>query len=134
MSNSIWKTGSPKGIYEEDRLGDCYVAEFHREDGSSFYEAGGTCDICGIPNRWTFLTDLIAQADKAERLQKVVDLAVETLKFYADRRHYKDEELDLSVYEYSENEETGVLDLDDGGSIENGKKARDAIKQLIKGE
>jgi hypothetical protein len=74
MSNSIWKTGSPKGIYEEDRLGDYYVAEFHREDGSSFYEAGGTCDICGIPDRWTFLTDLIAQADKAERLQKAVDL------------------------------------------------------------
>ena len=77
MSNSIWKTGSLKGIHEEDRLGDYYVAEFHREDGSSFYEAGGTCDICGIPDRWTFLTDLIAQADKAERLQKAADLAIE---------------------------------------------------------
>lgn len=73
MSNSIWKTGSPKGIHEEDRLGDYYVVEFHREDGSSFYEAGGTCDICGIPDRWTFLTDLIIQADKAERLQSVLE-------------------------------------------------------------
>lgn len=108
MSNLIWKTGSPKGIHEEDRLGDYYVAEFHREDGSNFYEAGGTCDICGMPDRWTFLTDLIAQADKAERLeeeneamreefevwhgnhkcvlednerlQKAVDLALDTLK------------------------------------------------------
>lgn len=79
MSNSIWKTGSPKGIHEEDRLGDYYVAEFHREDGSSFYEAGGTCDICGIPDRWTFLTNLIAQAAKAERLQKAVDYALQVL-------------------------------------------------------
>ena len=86
MSNSIWKTGSPKGIHEEDRLGDYYVAEFHREDGSSFYEAGGTCDICGTPDRWTFLTDLIAQADKAERLQKAVDLALE--RFDDIRRLY----------------------------------------------
>ena len=80
MSNSIWKTGSPKGIHEEDRFGDYYVAEFHREDGSRFYEAGGTCDICGIPDRWIFLTDLIAQADKAERLQKAVNLAIQRLE------------------------------------------------------
>lgn len=59
-----------------------------------------------------------------------LEIAKSTLKFYADRRHYKDEELDLSVYEWYEKEETGVLVLDDGGSIENGKKARDTLKQL----
>jgi hypothetical protein len=88
MSSSIWKTGSPKGIYEEDRLGDYYVAEFHREDGSSFYEAGGTCDICGIPNRWTFLTDLIAQADKVERLQEQLDRAKWWLKEIVENHRY----------------------------------------------
>ena len=30
--------------------------------------------------RWCYLTDLIAQADKAERLQKAVDYALDTLK------------------------------------------------------
>lgn len=30
--------------------------------------------------RWCYADDLIAQADKAERLQKAVDLAVDTLK------------------------------------------------------
>ena len=109
MSNSIWKTGSPKGIYEEDRLGDYYVAEFHREDGSSFYEAGGTCDICGIPDRWTFLTNLIAQADKAERLQKAVDLIANM-----EQRLCIDDPVDI---------------LDDVLKI-----AKDEIKQLIKGE
>ena len=59
-----------------------------------------------------------------------LEIAKSTLKFYADRRHYKDEELDLSVYEWYEKEETGVLVLDDGGSIENGKKARDTLKQI----
>lgn len=111
MSNSIWKTGSPKGIHEEDRLGDYYVAEFHREDGSSFYEAGGTCDICGIPDRWTFLTDLIAQADKAERLQKAVDLALE--RFDDIRRLYDKYYDKYSVIATETTEE---------------------IKQLIKGE
>lgn len=107
MSNSIWKTGSPKGIHEEDRLGDYYVAEFHREDGSSFYEAGGTCDICGIPDRWTFLTDLIAQADKAERLQaKLRTIA------YMEQRLCIDDPVDI---------------LDDVLQI-----AKDEIKQLIK--
>ena len=100
MSNSIWKTGSPKGIHEEDRLGDYYVAEFHREDGSSFYEAGGTCAICGIPDRWTFLTDLIAQADKAERLEKAVNSALISLGTAAvlDRKYvkkYTDAKIDL---------------------------------------
>lgn len=107
MSDSIWKTGSPKGIYEEDRLGDYYVAEFHREDGSSFYEAGGTCDICGIPDRWTFLTNLIAQADKAERLQKAVDLIANM-----EQRLCIDDPVDI---------------LDDILKI-----AKDEIKQLIK--
>lgn len=64
MSNSIWKTGYPK--YEYDRSWDDIIQEYHRKDGSKFYIVGD----CSEPNdRWTYLTDLIAQADKAERLQ-----------------------------------------------------------------
>lgn len=31
-------------------------------------------------DRWAYLTDIITQADKAERLQKAVNLAVDMLK------------------------------------------------------
>ena len=64
MSNSIWKTGDP--TYSPDRYGDYYVQEYHREDGSKFYVVG---DCCELNDRWAYLTDIIAQADKAERLQ-----------------------------------------------------------------
>lgn len=71
MSNSIWKTGDP--TYNPDRSGDDIIMEYHRKDGSKFYVVGS----CGETNdRWAYLKDIIAQADKAERLQKAVDLAV----------------------------------------------------------
>ena len=69
MSNSIWKTGDPK--YEHDRCFDDIILEYHRKDGSKFYIVGH----CSEPNdRWAYLSDIIAQADKAERLQEAVDL------------------------------------------------------------
>lgn len=74
MSNSIWKTGDP--TYSPDRYGDYYVQEYHREDGSKFYVVG---DCCELNDRWAYLTDIIAQADKAERLQKAVDYALQVL-------------------------------------------------------
>lgn len=71
MSNSIWKTGDP--TYNPDRSGDDIIMEYHRKDGSKFYVVGS----CGETNdRWAYLKDIIAQANKAERLQKAVDLAV----------------------------------------------------------
>lgn len=74
MTNSIWKTGDP--TYSPDRYGDYYVQEYHREDGSKFYVVG---DCCELNDRWAYLTDIIAQADKAERLQKAVDYALQVL-------------------------------------------------------
>lgn len=74
MSNSVWKTGCPK--YEHDRSWDDIVQEYHREDCSKFYVVGS----CSEPNdRWAYLTDIIAQADKAERLQKAVDYVYKLL-------------------------------------------------------
>lgn len=75
MSNSIWKTGDP--TYSPDRYGDYYVQEYHREDGSKFYVVG---DCCELNDRWAYLTDIIAQANKAERLQKAMDYALQVLE------------------------------------------------------
>ena len=74
MSNSIWhkRDETPKDFC------DVVLANF----------ATGSCCVFLSPfhnisfdyDRWAYLTDIIAQADKAERLQKAVDLAVNTLK------------------------------------------------------
>ena len=74
MSNSIWHKldGTPKDFC------DVVLANFET----------GTCCVCFPPfhnvsfncDRWAYLTDIIAQADKAERLQKAVDCAVEELQ------------------------------------------------------
>lgn len=74
MSNSIWKTGDP--TYNSDRSGDDIIMEYHRADGSKFYIVG---DCSELNDRWAYLTDIIAQADKAERLQKAVDYALQVL-------------------------------------------------------
>ena len=138
MSNSIWKTPGQKQVNDNDIviISDkaCFIGHFDEFHGFYIRHSSGCIYGTDDIDRWSTLDDLVAQADKAERLQKAVDYAIETLKFYADKRHYNDKELDLMVYEWRENEETGVLDLDDGGCIENGKKARDTIKQLTKGE
>ncbi len=81
MSNSIWKT---KAIVPEEN-GKQILVKFqnnwwHTEkitrrtmrEWPDYYETGYL--------EWCYLDDLIAQADKAERLQKAVDLAVDTLK------------------------------------------------------
>ena len=102
MSNSIWKTGDPK--YEHDRCFDDIILEYHRKDGSKFYIVGH----CSEPNdRWAYLSDIIAQADKAERLQEAVDLIANM-----EQRLCIDDPVDI---------------LDDVLKI-----AKDEIKQLIK--
>jgi len=111
MSNSIWKTPDqkPKGYktviehwlncYNEH----CYDMWKQRPDGGSF-------DSHTI--EWCYLDDLIAQADKAERLQKAVDLALDAF---------------------------GVMQktmLETGNYIQSSwiENTTFAIKQLIKGE
>lgn len=75
MSNSIWKTGYP--TYRNDNFDEIIVREYKRWacDGV-FYLVD---DCTELPNRWAYLLDIIAQADKAERLQKAVDYALQVL-------------------------------------------------------
>ena len=75
MSNSIWKTPTVRPVK------DCIVVwqnpahmSFTLPRTAHKYMEKYNCE------RWSTLDDLIAQADKAERLQKAVDLAVDVLK------------------------------------------------------
>ena len=74
MSNSIWHTAdeTPKDFCEvvlaNFATGSCcvFLSPFH--------------DLSFNYDRWCYFDELLAQADKAERLQKAVDLAVNVLK------------------------------------------------------
>ena len=73
MSNSIWhkREETPKDfcdvVLANFRTGSCCVffSPFH--------------NVSFDYDKWCYLTDLIAQADKAERLQKAVDYALHVL-------------------------------------------------------
>lgn len=73
MSNSIWKTPYQKpDVFKPYII--MVVYEAHDEAElilSTQYEAYAADRYI---NRWCYLDDLIAQADKAERLQKGIDL------------------------------------------------------------
>ena len=77
MSNSIWHKASEKPELNKyvvvRKHGFAQWKVFKFDNKTTFYEPF-TDDL------WAYLTDIIAQADKAERLQKAVDLAVDTLK------------------------------------------------------
>lgn len=68
MSNSIWhkRDETPKDfcdvVLSDFRTGSCcvFLSPFH--------------NVSFDYDRWAYLTDIIAQADKAERLQKAVDV------------------------------------------------------------
>ena len=101
MSNSIWKK---PGFHEaiDDKL---KVSK----DGKWVYWTMYGWNIPGedvhdIGVEWAYLEDVLAQADKAERLQKAVDLAVNVL-----------EEIDWCAQDYAKAQE-----------------ALNKIKQLIK--
>lgn len=68
MSNSIWKTPDQEQEHNEEVL-----IEYMGVSGRPFYEFDDF--VRRLPNlkRWCYITDLVAQADKAERLQKAVD-------------------------------------------------------------
>ena len=80
MSISIWKKPTVRPIK------DCIVVwqnpahmSFTLPRTARKYMERYNCE------RWTTLDDLIAQADKAERLQKAVDVANEALKYARQR-------------------------------------------------
>ena len=74
MSNSIWhnRDETPKDF--------CDVVLTNFATGSYCVFLSPFHDLSFDYDRWAYLTDIIAQADKAERLQKAVDLAINVLK------------------------------------------------------
>ena len=74
MSNSIWKTPDQKPEKENHIV---LVGAW----ASCLWYGGEKPEEIFWENvkRWAYLEDIITQADKAERLQKAVDLAVHTL-------------------------------------------------------
>lgn len=110
MSNSIWKTPDQRPDTDQHVL---------------FFAGGGIFPYLGFyypkfdtfndwkskdVQRWASVFEVIAQADKAERLQKAVDLAVHTLNEIC----------------------AGVPS--DKWVFDEATKATNEIKQLIKGE
>ena len=77
MSNSIWKTPTVRPVK------DCIVVwqnpahmSFTLPRTAHKYMEKYNCE------RWATLDDLIAQVDKAERLRKALDVAVDALKLF----------------------------------------------------
>ena len=104
MSNSIWKTPDQKPERNEDIL-----VEYTSTNGQSYYIVDSLLNKLLQPKRWAYLSDIIAQADKAKRLQKAVDSALEELQRVAE-----DEDIDWL-------------------RAESARTTIDEIKQLIKG-
>lgn len=69
MSNSIWKMPDQKPDIDKQTI---IINDF----GCVIYF--GKCAIAP-GNKWCYADDLIAQADKAERLQKALDYALQVL-------------------------------------------------------
>ena len=80
MSNSIWKTPDQK---PEERRQILFYAGCGGLLNKGWYytkkDAFGSYSSKNV-QKWAYVDELFAQADKAERLQKAVDLAVDTLK------------------------------------------------------
>ena len=104
MSNSIWKTPDQKPEKENHIV---LVGAW----ASCLWYGGEKPEEIFWENvkRWAYLTDIIAQADKAERLQKAVDYALNWLHTIAT----------------AHNPTTTYYNLD-------AQTAIDEIKQLIK--
>ena len=82
MSNSIWHTADEK---PEDGATITFYLEDSMGSGDYDYDENEILVNCGFIKfsritKWAYLTDIIAQADNAERLQKAVDLAINVLK------------------------------------------------------
>ena len=66
MVTGYWKTGDPK--YRNDNFDEIIVREYKRWTADGVFYLVDYCTE--LPNRWAYLLDIIAQADKAERLEK----------------------------------------------------------------
>lgn len=109
MSNSIWKTPDQKpDVFKPHTIMVIYEAHNEAELMLSTQYEAYTADR--YINRWCYLDELFAQADKAERLQKAVDLALGWLEKVAT-----------------------PAKCDDDLCREFTKRKIDEIKQLIKG-
>ena len=90
MSNSIWKTPDIKPDNDNDvvcLVGTLAFAGYYEKFNASYVEhTTGENYTPDEIDRWCYVDDIIAQADKAERLQKAVDLALE--RFDDIRRLY----------------------------------------------
>lgn len=88
MSNSIWKTPDQKPDNDNDIIclvGALPFAGYYEKFNASYVEhTTGKNYTPDEIDRWCYLDDLIAQADKAKRLQKAVDLAQEHLLSISD--------------------------------------------------
>ena len=96
MSNSIWHTADEK---PEDGATITFYLKDSMGSGDYDYDENEILVNCGFIKfsritKWAYLTDIIAQADKAERLQKEVDLAVNVL-----------EEIDWCAQDYAKAQE-----------------------------
>ena len=74
MSNSIWKKPDQKPERNEDIL-----VEYTSTNGQPYYIVDSYLNELLHPKRWAYLSDIIAQADKAKRLQTAVDYALHVL-------------------------------------------------------
>lgn len=75
MSNSIW--------HKPDQKPDIDKQILVKNDFDYIIYFGKCAVVPG--NKWAYIDELIAQADKAERLQKAVDVAGEALKYERQR-------------------------------------------------
>ena len=87
MSNSIWHTADEK---PEDGATITFYLEDSMGSGDYDYDENEILVNCGFIKfsritKWAYLSDIIAQADNAERLQKAVDIANEALKYARQR-------------------------------------------------
>ena len=89
MCNSIWHTAdeTPKDF--------CEVVLANFATGSYCVFLSPFHDLSFNYDRWCYFDELLAQADKAERLQKAVDLAVNVL-----------EEIDWCAQDYAKAQES----------------------------
>ena len=73
MSNSIWK--KPEENPDAYKGFACYKSNLSLVENNRYLQNGAV-----KPDReWAYVKDIIAQADKAERLQKAVDYALQVL-------------------------------------------------------
>lgn len=132
---SIWKTPGQKPDPTKEIL-----VEYMSAKGTPYYkvECGGINNMFH-PKRWAYLADLIAQANKAERLQAKVDELEHIKNGWAKFAEQKDEQIqrlqkavDLALV-WLEKVATPAK-CDDDLCREFTKRTIDEIKQLIKGE